>query len=54
MWTLRIVRGIEKASVSEQTFSTKAEMLRAVSALPSVAYRRRLGLTYIVHAGQRP
>jgi hypothetical protein len=50
MWTLRIVRGGEKAiSVSDSKFATKRDLLNHVVGLGDIAYRRRVNSMYIVH-----
>lgn len=50
MWTLRIIRGGEKAvSTSDSQYQTKHAMLGVVAGLGEVAYRRRVNNLYIVH-----
>jgi len=50
MWTLRIVRGSERAiSVSDSKFATKRDLLNVVAALGEVTYRRRVNNLYTVH-----
>lgn len=49
-WTVRVVSGGEKVSMRDSQYGTKRDALRAISALGTLLYIKRMGHLYIVQA----